>query len=241
MSQTYNIYCDESCHLEHDHQKVMVLGAIWCPEEKSRQIAVHIREIKSKHGLNPYKFEIKWTKVSPAKASFYLEIMDYFFDSDDLHFRALVVPDKSKLEHDRFNQDHDKFYYKMYFDMLKTILKPDDRYRIYIDYKDTQGGQKVAKLHDVLCSSLYDFSQEIIERIQIVNSHEVEIIQMTDLLIGTIAYANRDISGNEGKVLLVKEMRKRSRYTLKLTTLLQEQKVNLLIWRPKEEEYDLEA
>jgi len=28
MSLIYNIYCDESCHLEHDRQPVMVLGAI---------------------------------------------------------------------------------------------------------------------------------------------------------------------------------------------------------------------
>jgi len=34
MTQVANIYCNESCHLEHDRQKVMVLGAIWCPLEK---------------------------------------------------------------------------------------------------------------------------------------------------------------------------------------------------------------
>lgn len=26
MNQTYNVYCDESCHLENDGQKAMVLG-----------------------------------------------------------------------------------------------------------------------------------------------------------------------------------------------------------------------
>ncbi|MCL0066152.1 DUF3800 domain-containing protein, partial [Dehalococcoidia bacterium] len=31
MTPTYNIYCDESYHLEHDHQEIMVLGALWCP------------------------------------------------------------------------------------------------------------------------------------------------------------------------------------------------------------------
>lgn len=31
MAETFNIYCDESSHLENDHQKVMVLGAVWCP------------------------------------------------------------------------------------------------------------------------------------------------------------------------------------------------------------------
>lgn len=25
----YNIYCDESCHLENDRQPIMVLGGMW--------------------------------------------------------------------------------------------------------------------------------------------------------------------------------------------------------------------
>ena len=29
MDSIYNIYCDESCHLENDCEKAMVLGAIW--------------------------------------------------------------------------------------------------------------------------------------------------------------------------------------------------------------------
>lgn len=49
MSEIFNLYCDESCHLEHDHQKAMVLGAIWCPLDKSREIAVRLREINQKH------------------------------------------------------------------------------------------------------------------------------------------------------------------------------------------------
>jgi hypothetical protein len=61
---TYNVYCDESCHLEHDHQPIMVLGAVWCPTEKAREISVSLRDIKKAHSLSP-AFEIKWTKVSP--------------------------------------------------------------------------------------------------------------------------------------------------------------------------------
>jgi len=101
LSEHYNVYCDESCHLENDHQKVMTLGAIWCATEKVREISIRIREKKIQHGLKA-DFEIKWTKVSPAKESFYLDIVDYFFDVDDLHFRGLVVPDKSKLRHEVF-------------------------------------------------------------------------------------------------------------------------------------------
>ncbi|NHQ60865.1 DUF3800 domain-containing protein [Chlorobium sp. BLA1] len=38
MSEIFNIYCDESCHLENDRHKAMVLGAVWCPLDESRII-----------------------------------------------------------------------------------------------------------------------------------------------------------------------------------------------------------
>ena len=233
MSQTFNIYCDESCHLEHDRQQVMVLGAVWCPLEKAREIAVRIREIKGQHGRSA-NFEVKWVKVSPAQVQFYLDVMDYFFDDDDLHFRALIVPDKSLLRHDEHNQSHEDFYYKMYFDMLKVILSPTDCYRIYVDIKDSRGGAKVDKLRDVLCNNMYDFSRQIIERVQIVRSHQVEIIQLADLLIGTVAYANRGLATSTAKTKLVERMKQRSGYQLTQTTLLRENKVNLFRWRASE-------
>ncbi len=235
VSQRYNIYCDESCHLENDHQKVMVLGAIWCPIEKVRETSVRIREIKIHHGLKP-DLEIKWTKVSPAKKQFYMDLLDYFFDDDDLHFRALIVPDKSKLRHETFGQTHDEWYYKMYFDMLKVILDPRAHYRIYLDIKDTRGAAKIARLHEVLRNSLYDVSWEIIENVQTVRSHEVEIMQLTDMLLGAVSYANRDLSGNAGKCALVERMRSRSHYRLTHTTLLREDKVNLLRWQASEKQ-----
>jgi hypothetical protein len=235
MSQAYNVYCDESCHLENDHQKAMVLGAVWCPTEKSHHISTRLREIKVKHNLPP-DFELKWTKVSPAKIDYYLEALDYFFDDDNLHFRALIVPDKSLLRHEEHGQDHETWYYKMYFDMLKVLLSPQDKYRIYVDVKDTRGGRKVNKLQDVLCNNMYDFSREIIERVQLVRSHEVEMIQLADLLIGIISYVNRGLETSKAKVELIRRMRDRSGYDLTKTTLLRENKVNLLRWQASESE-----
>lgn len=233
--KTYNIYCDESCHLENDHQPVMVLGAVWCPIEAVRDISVKIRQLKIAHSLKP-EFEVKWTKVSPARLVFYHELIDYFFNADELHFRALIVPDKSKLQHKAFGQSHDDWYFKMYFDMLKVILEPAARYRIYLDIKDTRSSVKIAKLHHVLCNSMYDFSCQIIERVQIVRSHEVEILQMADLLIGAIAYANRSLETSDAKVDLINLIRKRSGYSLTKTTLLRENKFNLFLWHASEGE-----
>jgi len=233
VSAVFNIYCDESCHLEHDGQPVMVLGAVWCPLEKTPEIGSRIREIKTKHRLPPI-FEVKWSKVSPAKQLFYMELLDYFFDDDDLHFRALIVPDKTKLQHEAYGQTHDTWYYKMYFDMLKVLLSPHDEYRIYFDIKDTRSAEKIRKLHDVLCNNMYDFERRIITRVQTVRSHEVEQIQLADLLIGAVSYANRGLETNAAKVALVKRMRERSGYALQRTTLLREDKVNLFRWEAQE-------
>lgn len=93
MDSSFNIYCDESCHLENDGHQVMILGAAWCPTSNTREIAQRIREIEKRHGL-PGDFEVKWTKVSPAKLGLYMDLVDYFFDDDDLHFRAVIIPDK---------------------------------------------------------------------------------------------------------------------------------------------------
>lgn len=234
MSETFNVYCDESCHLENDRQKAMVLGAIWCPLDKTREIATRLREIKQKHGLPP-NFEVKWTKVSPAKKALYLDLVDYFFDDDDLYFRALIVPDKSLLKHDIFpDQNHDSWYYKMYFDMLKVIFRPNAHYRIYLDIKDTCGARKAAKLHEVLCNDRYDFSRQVIERLQLVHSHEIEQLQLADLLIGAIGYLNRGLRENAGKMALIERMQHRSGYDLTRTTLLREEKMSIFRWHAAE-------
>lgn len=234
--QTFNVYCDESCHLEHDRQNAMVLGAVWAPLERARELCAAFRQIQTEHGL-PRQFEVKWTKVSPAKADFYLAWVTRFFDEADLHFRALIIPDKTKLDHASFpGQDHNEWYYKMYFDMLKVILNPHARYRVYIDIKDTRGAAKVAKLHEVLCNNQYDFSRQIIERVQQVRSHEVELLQLTDLLIGAVSYVNRGLSGNRAKERLIEAIKQRSGYILTGTTLLKEDKFNLFRWRAQEVE-----
>ncbi|HEY1349410.1 MAG TPA: DUF3800 domain-containing protein [Ktedonobacteraceae bacterium] len=232
MGITYNVYCDESCHLQNDHQQAMVLGAVWCALEKTREVATRLREIKSRHGFHP-AFEIKWTKVSPAKFLFYKDIIDYFFDNDDLHFRALVIPDKTKLRHNDFSQDHDTWYYKMYFDLLKALLSPSCQYRIYLDIKDTKSINKVKSLHEILCNSMYDFRHEIITRIQTTRSHEVEQLQLADLLIGAISYVNRNLHENKAKLDLIERVRVRSQYSLTKTTLLREEKFNLFKWEAR--------
>ena len=149
----YNIYCDESCHLEHDQSTVMVLGSIWCPYTKIQEVNKEIANIKSTHNI-PKNLELKWTKISPSKIELYSELLNYFFSNDHLHFRCIVIPDKKILNHEKFNQTHDSWYYKMYFEMLHFIFKREDSYDIYLDIKDTISSQKVRRLQEVCSNSL---------------------------------------------------------------------------------------
>lgn len=111
--RTFNVYCDESCHLENDGISAMAWGAVYCQESDTRAIADAIRALKARHGLSP-SFEAKWTKISPAKVGFYLALVDLFLDDERMRFRGLVVPDKTQLNHAQFEQTHDEWYYKIH-------------------------------------------------------------------------------------------------------------------------------
>lgn len=233
MTEQINMYCDESCHLEHDGKSVMVLGAMWCPELRVQEISSRIKDIKENHGL-PKSFEAKWVKVSPGNLLLYQDLLNYFFDDDDLHLRALIVCNKGKLNHAEYQSDHNTWYYKMLFHLISPVLDPEAAYHIYLDIKDTKSAEKVRKLHEVLCNDRYDFNRGIIQRVQTIRSHESQILQLNDLLIGALGYINRGLDGSKAKMDLVSLIQKRSHYSLRRTTLLRETKMNLLFWSPKE-------
>ncbi len=164
MANTYNIYCDESCHLRNDGQKVFVLGAIWVDKEKAAESFDQLRELKSTHGLSA-QFEAKWTKISIAKADYYCDLVRYFFDNANLHFRGIVAPDKSILDHASFGQDHTTWYYKMFYVLLSKVIKEDSEYNLYLDIKDTQSNVKVLELQRILnIASVQDIA---IEKVQL--------------------------------------------------------------------------
>lgn len=235
MVELYNIYCDESCHLPNDGNSIMVLGGIWCPKNKSKSINKEIREIKKKHGISS---EMKWGKVSEARKQAYIDLVNYFFDYSDLHFRVLVVDNKNALNNKAFHQTHDDWYYKMYFNMLKTVFDPKSHYNVYLDIKDTKSKTKIAKLSEFLSNNMYDFSREIIHNMQVIRSDEVEIMQIVDILIGAMAYDARNLSKVTAKNEIVSLIKEKSGYSLKKNSLYREKKFNILHVQLKEDFID---
>ncbi|MBL8646626.1 MAG: DUF3800 domain-containing protein [Sphingosinicella sp.] len=226
-----SIFCDESCHLEHDESPTMGLGAIWVSKVAVRQLSLELRDIKRRHRAAG---ELKWTKVSASRSAFYAELVDWFWRQDGLNFRCIIIPDKNHLDHCKYNNgSHDEFYYKMYFSMLNKILSPDNGHNIYIDIKDTRSNIKVTHLKDVLCNNVYDFTGQMVSKIQHVRSHEIELMQLCDFLLGAVVYTNRGLSANTAKRLVAEKITEHRGRALTTSSPLTNQKFNVFVWQAR--------
>lgn len=225
-----NIYCDESCHLKHSN-RYMVLGGVSCPKDHCKEVFSKIRSLKLKYGLKA-GFEVKWTKVSGSEKflPFYKELLGLFFSDQYLGFRAIII-DKQGLDHEKFNQSHDTWYYKMYFRLISNILHAGSEYSIYLDIKDTRSTKKTQELKEILCNNVdYSYREDIIQQIQLVRSNEVALVQITDLIIGLLQYKYNSSNTTGAKAALLKFFEKEYQIDITKNTLPTEQKFNLFHW-----------
>ncbi len=183
----YKIFCDESCHLEHDGADIMVLGGLCCTDEKATALTKHIKWLRHQHG---YQTELKWTKLHSKQLAFYKALLDLVIDDPEVWFKATVVQHKERLAHEHYNDgSHNVFYYKMFFYTLRDFLSVENQYRIYMDYMDTMGGEKTKKLCEVLQT---EGRKDVEVQPYIVQSYESQLIQLVDLIIGAVGYKNRN-------------------------------------------------
>lgn len=233
MNGLIHIYCDESCHLENDGQAAMVLGAVSCPAHAHKRVGRAIKALRDAHGI-PAGREIKWTQISPSTLHFYRAVVDLFFDEAELGFRGVVVPNKAALDHARFQQTHDDFYYKMWWQLLTRLIDDEHAFRIFVDIKDTHSALKLRKLHEVLTNTHYDFDNQRIRSIEAVHSHDVPLVQLADLLTGALSHLFRGLDGSSAKQAIIRHVRERSGLSLSRSTPPAARKFNLFVWRPQE-------
>lgn len=225
----YNIYCDESCHLRRDQSNVMVLGAIYCDKSKVEEINSDINALKEKFGFNRLA-EIKWTKVSPSGVSFYLALIDYFFNNEFLSFRGYIARGKDEIRAGS-DREYDTWYYKMYYRTLEYILDLDtsSQYNVYIDIKDTIGATKIATLKRYLNDH---YGKDTVKNMQLVDSSDIAILQLADLLIGALSYNHRQLKTSEAKMKIISKIEELSGHNLLLSVPKAQSKANWFIWVP---------
>lgn len=216
MDKTFNIYCDESTHLQNDGMPYMIIAYISSAYNQLPQHKEHFKYLKSKYRL---KGEIKWSKVSKSLYPLYNELIEYFF-ATDLKFRAVIV-EKNQIDETREGFTYDDFYFKMYYQLLYHKICDNHTYNIYLDIKDTCSQSKLNKLSDILQN------KTSIRNIQFIRSYESYLMQLTDLIMGAINYHLRNENTVIAKKQLIKKIESHSKLNLKKSTDREEEKFNL--------------
>ncbi len=179
----FEVYCDESCPevlFDRSAHKFLVLGSLWFPSEFRNEFKSAIDAIKEKHN---YKLEIKWNKVSPKTLGFYEDLIDYYFKTENLRFRALAV-EAEKINLVKFHSgDAELSFYKFYYQMLHKWIHDFNKYEIFLDYKRNKQRTRLKKLKEALINS--NLSSEI-KNVQALPSTQSLGIQLCDLLLGAV-------------------------------------------------------
>ena len=111
-------------------------------------------------------------------------------------------------------------------------LKKDHEYRIYLDYMDTLGAEKTRKLCEVLQAKTY---WNLSAKATIVQSYESQLIQLCDLLIGAVAYRNRDDIDHKSAIKnqFIDYLEQKLQYSLDSATPPWEEKFNIFRFQPR--------
>lgn len=229
----YNIYCDESCHLASNNSKYMLIGAVYCPKFKVKKVNEYMNHLKNNYNLSN-KIELKWNKVDKKTEKLYLDIINYFFNNDDLKFRVIVI-DKTKLNHKKYNQTENDFYHKAYYEMLKYIIIPGNSYNIYPDIKDTHSYYYHQITLNYLRIKMSDTNKKTIKKIQPIKSYEAPILQINDILIGALSYYYRNLSTNSIKLNIIHEIQRLYQNNFDISSSYSNTKFNIFIWKSKDD------
>ena len=202
-----DIYCDESRQdllvnkaNVKKNDRYVCFGGIWIPNKKRTVIKRQINEIKHKHGIHN---EFKWGNVSNSKLAFYQELVELFFrsENDDIHFRCVVI-DALEVDNEQFNDsDQELGYYKFYYQLLHNWLTASNDYYIFTDFKTNKDRSRLNELRRITNLGMYG---DRIKLIQAIDSSESVILQLQNILMGTVAYKFN--FGNNGQSEAKKEL-----------------------------------
>lgn len=240
VKSDYLIYCDESCPLEYE--PITLLGAIGCSYDGKKKIVQDLRNLKNKYFSNS-RYETKWIKVSKTKVEYYKKLIDYFYDNNDIRVRILVAKDKEKLNNEKYNSgDYQEWYYKMYYYLLDRFVDSNYDYYMLYDEKDKYTTFKMNKVKDIIKTKKKFRDEDHFNfKIKQIDSRESELMQLLDVVMGAVGYKNRgfyDSISNQGeaKKEIVKYIEEKFSQDISITTSPYEVKLNIFIWKPREEE-----
>jgi hypothetical protein len=215
LDEIAEIYIDESSQNNH---RYLVLGGVILMLTSAAELNGLI--MKARLPELP-AHEAKWTRVSKKKLAAYKRIVDVLVKNSHLmHFHSLVV-DTTLVDHQRFNAGSREigFNKEIYQLAMKfSRLYSKDSYHLYPDYRDTT--QKPEDLRVILncgCRKNGDPRDWPFRRCQFSVSKKTPLLQLVDILVGTIAYRLNGHDKEPNAALAKNEL---SSYVLAIAVLL---------------------
>lgn len=199
--------------MQFDNSDVMCIGAIIIPDEHLYAYKNEIKRIKSKYGI---LHELKWNTVSRTHLIMYDELLRLFFDSQ-MVFRSILIKNKSNIQaHSLARDEYNKFYYSVIERLIRFSIRHNSNransYRVFLDLKDNHGKIKLTSIHKELITMIG--TDDKIQSMQNIRSHESQFIQLADIIIGAITYRARGLSSSEAKTHIVRLIEQLSGYQL---------------------------
>lgn len=178
----FEVYCDEAnpdvLTSENARAQYLMIGSLWLPGELRDEIKSRVSALRQRHRAWG---EIKWSKVSPNRSAFYVELIDLFISyGDSLRFRCIAV-NRNQVNLALHDNDAELGFYKFYYQLLHHWILDFNSYRVFCDIKSNRDPKRLPIL--ARCLSRANLTSNL-ESIQSLPSQEVVLIQLCDLLLG---------------------------------------------------------
>jgi hypothetical protein len=184
-----HVYADESCT---GGQRYLALGGIALDEAFAPDILGRLKAVRDAHATYG---EVKWQKVSKSKLDFYKAYVDVFFDAslvDDVHFYALYV-DTHTFNHHKYNSGEAEIgFTKLIYQLLlhKFGRKYGENYKIKVFLDDRTTKHDPEEMRPMLNRDLakWGIPGDPFRQIRFRDSKVCDLIQLNDLLVGTVGF-----------------------------------------------------
>jgi hypothetical protein len=211
----------------------MLIGGLWVPQPIEPPIRARLLEVRERCNLHA---EMKWTKISRSKLPGYKAFVDVVLDSALIPFRCIVI-DKHILDYTTFHRgDRELGFYKFYFQLISRNLEPHNLYWLYTDERKNRKPYRLDVLK--LTVNRWWAKQAGVEPLRHIEprcSHDDDLIQVADILLGAVAYAWNGRRGSEPKLDLIEHICQRLAWpTLGASTARGAFKMNIWKWEPRQ-------
>ena len=189
----YHIFCDESRQTNHRH---MILGGLVIHQDQLDEFNATMTDFR--HEINMHA-ELKWSKVSNGKIAEYRRFIDYFFalnNTNIVHFHCITL-DTNQINHKAYNAGNKETgFYKFFYQLLYNCFarnylteQNDTKFIIHMDQRNTS--YSLNDLKDILNNGIkknMGITQKRVLSVEAIDSKKSEVLQIADIIIGSIGY-----------------------------------------------------